>query len=427
MNRTKQYGFETLQTRAGFRADPATGAFAVPIYQAAAFEFSGIDDAVAQFSLEKPGSIYTRIANPTVSALEARIMALEGGAGTVCFASGMAAIVAAIQNLAESGSEIIATSNIYGGSYTLLFDRFEYRYGIKVRKVDLDDLDGLRAAITSKTRAVFIETLGNPLLDIPDFEAIARIAHGEGLPVIADNTFGSPYLFDAKAHGVDITVHSLTKYIGSHGTCVGGSVTDLGTFVFKGNGRFAEFNSPDPCYHGLTYADLGDKGYTAKLRAGFLRDTGGCLAPLNAYLILIGLETLSLRMERHSANALKIVDWLTRQPETKWVRYPGHASDPHHARAQKYLPRGCGGIFAFGLKGGLPACKKFVGALEIFSMVANVADVRSMVIHPASTTHSQLSEEAMRAAGIAPELIRVSVGLETVSDLIDDFSQALKA
>lgn len=420
------YGFETLQVRAGFSKDQATGAFAVPVYQTVGFEFEDVNDAVAQFELQKPGNIYTRIANPTVSALEQRIAATENGVGCVCFASGMAAIVAAIQNLAETGSEIIAMSHIYGGSFTLLFDRFKRRYGITVRKVDIENPNELQNAINEKTRCVFIETMGNPLLNIPDFDAIASIAHQAGIPIIADNTFGTPYLFDAKAHGIDFTVHSLTKYIGGHGNSVGGSVTDLGTFSFKNNPRFQEFNEPDACYHGLVYADLHEKGYLAKLRAGFLRDTGGCLAPWNAFLILQGLETLSLRMERHSTNTQQIVEWLVRQPEVAWVNYPGLATDPYYDRCKKYFPRGAGGIFTFGIQGGLAAGKKFISALKLFSFVAHVSDVRSMVVHPASTTHSQLSEEDMRKTGILPEMIRVSVGIETVCDLIDDLQQALK-
>lgn len=423
----QQYGFSTLQVRAGYTPEKTTGAFAVPIYQTAGYQFDSLDDAVAQFELQKPGSIYTRIANPTVAALEGRLTALEGGAGTVCFASGMAAIVAVIQNLSETGSEIIAMEKIYGGSYTLLFDRFERRYGIKVRKVDIDDLDDLRAAINGKTRCVFIETLGNPLINIPDFDAIGEIAHAAGVPVIADNTFGTPYLFDAKAHGVDFTVHSLTKYIGGHGNSIGGSVTDQGTFSFQGNPRFREFNEPDACYHGLTYADLGDKGFTAKLRAGFLRDTGGCLSPFNAFLFLQGVETLSLRMERHCANTKVITEWLQGHPRVEWVNYPGLLGDPYYARGQKYFPRGAGGIFTFGVKGGREGGKRFIQALELFSFVANVSDVRSMVVHPASTTHSQLSEADMRRAGIAPEMVRVSVGIEDAQDLIRDLDRALSA
>ena len=422
-----EYGFDTLQVRAGLRADSTTGAYAMPVYQTVGYEFESVDDAVEQFELKKPGSIYSRIANPTVAALELRIAALEKGAGTVCFASGMAAIVAAIQNIAETGSEIISMSQLYGGTHTLLFDRFRHRYGISVKRVDIDDFAALSETISPLTRCVFIETLGNPLLTVPDFEKIASIAHRAGIPVIADNTFGTPYLFDAKAHGIDFTVHSLTKYIGGHGNSVGGSVTDLGSFSFKNKPRFEEFNRPDPCYHGLIYADLGDKGYLAKLRAGFLRDTGACLAPWNAFLFLLGIDTLSLRLEKHTRNAQQIAEWLENQPETAWIRYPGLPSDPCFERAQKYFPRGSGGIFTFGIKGGLTAGKKFIDALNLFSLVANVADVRSMVVHPASTTHSQLSEEDMKSTGILPEMIRVSVGIEDVDDLIADFKQALAA
>ncbi len=422
-----KYGFSTLQVRAGHAPEGTTGAFVVPIYQTAGYQFEDVDDAVAQFELKKPGSIYSRIANPTVAALEARLTAIEGGVGTVCFASGMAAIVAAIQNLAETGSEVIAMSKIYGGTFTLLFGRFAKRYGIRVHQVDIEDLDALRAAINDKTRCVYVETLGNPLINIPDFEAVAAIAHAAGVPVIADNTFGTPYLRDAKKHGIDFTVHSLTKYIGGHGSSIGGSVTDQGSFSFKGNPRFAEFNEPDESYHGLTYADLGERGYVSKLRAGFLRDTGGCLSPFNAFLFLQGVETLSLRMDRHCENTLRIAAWLKDQPEAAWVNYPGLPGDPFYARAQKYFPRGAGGIFTFGIQGGLAAGRKFIEALKLFSFVANVSDVRSMVVHPASTTHSQLSEEEMRLAGISPEMVRVSVGIEDADDLIADLAQALAA
>ncbi len=423
----QRYGFNTRQVRAGFTPENTTGAFAVPIFQTAGYQFEDVDDAVAQFELKKPGNIYSRIKNPTVTALEDRITALEGGVGTVCFASGMAAIVAVIQNLAETGSEVIAMSKIYGGSFTLLFGRFERRYGIKVRQVDIEDLDAVKSAINGKTRCVYLETLGNPLINVPDFEAIAKIAHEAGLPVVADNTFGTPYLFDAKKHGMDFTVHSLTKYLGGHGNSIGGSVTDLGTFSFKNNARFAEFNEPDASYHGLTYADLGNAGYIAKLRAGFLRDTGGCLSPFNAFLFLQGVETLSLRMERHCQNTQKIAEWLKNRPEADWVNYPGLPGDPFYDRARKYFPKGAGGIFTFGIQGGMAAGRKFIEALKLFSFVANVSDVRSMVVHPASTTHSQLSEAEMRLSGILPEMIRVSVGIEDAEDLIADLEQALKA
>ncbi len=424
---TKPLGFSTLQVRAGYEPEKTTGAYVTPIYQTVGYQFENVDDAVAQFNLEKPGSIYTRIANPTVAALEKRLTALEGGVGTVCFSSGMAAILAAVQNLAESGSEIISMSKIYGGTFTLFFDRMAKRYGIVSRKVDMEDMDALRNAINKKSRCVFIETLGNPLINIPDIEAITNIAHENGLPVIADNTFGTPYLIDLKKWGVDIVAHSLTKYAGGHGNSVGGSVTDYGTFTFKGNPRFAEFNEPDASYHGLTYADLGQNGYLAKLRAGFLRDTGGCLSPFNAFLLMQGVETLSLRMDRHCANTRTITEWLAARPEVAWVNYPSLPGDAYHDRAKKYFPKGAGGIFTFGVKGGLEAGKRFIAALKLFGFVANVSDVRSMVVHPASTTHSQLSEADMKLCGIAPEMVRVSVGIEDADDLIGDLEQALRA
>lgn len=422
------YGFSTLQVRAGYTPEKTTGAFVLPIYQTAGYQFEDIDDAAAQFELQKAGSIYSRIANPTVDAFEKRLTALEGGVGTVCFASGMAAIVAAIQNAAETGSNVVVMNKIYGGTHTLLFDRFASRYGIRAISVDVEDLDALRAAIDDKTRCVYIETIGNPLINIPDFDAIGAIAHERGVPVIADNTFGTPYLFDAKAHGVDFTVHSLTKYIGGHGSTMGGSVTDLGTFSFAGNPRFAEFNTPDAAYHGLVYADLPEgRGYIAKLRAGFLRDTGGCLSPFSAFLLMQGVETLSLRMDRHVQNTLEITRWLKDHPQAAWINYPGLEGDPYCARAQRYFPKGAGGIFTFGVRGGLEAGKRFVRALKLFSFVANVADVRSMVVHPASTTHSQLTGEDMDMAGITPEMVRVSVGIEDARDLIADMDQALRA
>lgn len=421
-----EYGFDTLQLHAGYQKD-TTGARAVPIYQTTAYLFENTADAAAQFNLTKPGSIYTRLGNPTTAVLEERLAALEHGVGTVCFASGMAAVLAAIQNLAESGSEVIALSTIYGGTYTLLFSRFEQRYGIKVHQVDPEDMDGLTAAINENTRCVYIETLGNPNVNIPDITRIANIAHENGLPLIADNTFGTPYLIDCKAHGIDITVQSLTKYVGGHGSTMGGSVTDLGTFSFKGNARFSEYNTPDDSYHGIVYADIGDKGYITKLRAGFLRDTGACLSPFNAFLLLTGLETLSLRVERHSQNALAIAKHLASHPQVNWVNYPALPQDRYYARAQQYLPRGCGGIFTFGIKGGAKAGAKFIDSLKLFSHVANVADARSLVVHPASTTHSQLDENGLKAAGITADTIRLSIGLEDVKDLIADLDAAIEA
>lgn len=423
----KDYGFDTLQVHAGHVSDPTTGAHAVPIFQTNAYVFEDAADAAAQFELKKPGSIYTRLGNPTVNVLEQRIAALEGAVGAVCFASGMAAVLASIQNLAESGSEIIALTTIYGGSYTLIFQRFEKSYGIKAHAVDPEDLTGLEAAINEKTRCVYMETLGNPNVNIPDIENIVRIAHAHGLPVIADNTFGTPCLLDCKALGIDFTVHSLTKYIGGHGNSMGGSVSDLGNFDFKGNPRFAFFNTPDETYHGIVYADLGKTGYLAKLRAGFLRDTGACLSPFNAFLLLQGIETLSLRMAKHTENALAVAKHLQQHPLVGWVHYPALPGDTYYARAQRYFPKGVGGIFTFGIKGGLEAGRKFIDALELFALVANVSDVRSLVVHPASTTHSQLGEEGLKAAGVGADLIRLSIGIEDVKDLIEDLDQALEA
>ena len=421
-----EYKFETLQVHAGYSPEPGTGARAVPIYQTTAYQFENASDAAAQFALEKQGHIYSRIANPTTAVLEQRINALEEGEGTVCFASGMAAIVAAVLNLASTGSEIIALSTLYGGAYTLFFQRFEQRYGIKAHRVEPEDFGALKAAINDKTRCIYLETLGNPNINIPDFEKISSIAHTHGLPVILDNTFGTPWLFNAKAHGIDFTVHSLTKYIGGHGSSMGGSVSDLGTFSFKGNPRFLELNVPDETYHGLVYSELGKGGYLAKLRAGFLRDTGACLSPFNAFLLLQGIETLSLRMQRHCESTLIIAKYLKNHPRVAWVNYPGLSGDKYYERAKKYLPKGSGGIFTFGIKGGIESGRRFIDALKLFSLLANVSDVRSLVVHPASTTHAQLGAEALKAAGVSEDMIRLSIGLEATADLIADLEQALE-
>ena len=421
----KDYGFDTIQVHGGHDYDTRTGAHAVPIYQTNAYVFEDTEDAAAQFMLQKPGSIYTRLGNPTINVLEERIAKLEGGVGAVCFASGMAAIMAAITNIAECGSEIVVLSSVYGGTYTLLFQRFEYHYGIKVHSVDPDDFDGLQAAINEKTRCVFFETIGNPHTNIPDMDKVIAIAHDNGLPTIVDNTFGTPYLIDCKALGIDFTVHSLTKFIGGHGNSTGGSVTDLGNFSFKGNPRFAMMNNPDEAYRGVVYTDFGEAGYLVKLRAAILRDTGACLSPMNAFLLLQGLETLSLRMEKHTQNAEIIAQHLNDHPAVSWVNYPALKGDKYHDRAQKYFKKGVGSIFAFGIKGGMEEGKKFINALELFSFVANVSDVRSLITHPASMTHSQLDDEGLKAAGVSGDLIRISVGIETVEDLIADLEQAL--
>jgi O-acetylhomoserine (thiol)-lyase len=340
-------------------------------------------------------------------------------------ASGMAAIAYALFNVAQAGDEILALSTLYGGTYTLLMDRMR-RHGITVRLIDPEDLSALEAAITDKTRAIYLETIGNPNMNIPDFDAIAAVAHSRGVCVIADNTFGTPYLVRLGDHGVDVVVHSLTKYIGGHGTSIGGAVIDMGSFDWR-SPRYPDFVEPDPGYHGLVYADLGPGAYITKLRVMQLRDTGAALSPFNAFLFLQGLETLSLRMDRHSANALRIAEWLQNHPQVQWVRYPALPGDPYHERALRYFPKGLGAILSFGIRGGITAGKKFIDALQVFSLLANVSDTKSLVIHPASTTHSQLDEEGLRLAGVAPEGIRLSVGLEDVEDLIEDLEQALGA
>ncbi len=421
----KEYRFDTLQAHAGHRGDPATGACATPIYQTASFLFEDADHAARLFSLEQPGNIYTRIMNPTTDVLEQRLAALEGGVGAVAVASGMAAITYALLNVAQAGDEIVALSTLYGGTYTLLHDRL-HRYGIAVRLVNPDDLAALEAAISDKTRAVYIETLGNPNMNIPDIQAVCSLAHAHGVCVIADNTFGTPYLIRCKDFGVDIAVHSLTKYIGGHGSSIGGAVVDFGTFDWR-SPRYPDFIQPDPGYHGLVYADLGATAYITKLRVTHLRDTGAALSPFNAFLLLQGLETLSLRMQRHCQNAQRVAEWLQARPEVAWVRYPGLPGDPYHQRAQTYFPRGVGGILSFGIRGGVAEGKRFIDALQLFSLLANVADVRSLVIHPASTTHAQLDEEGLRRAGVAPEGIRLSIGLEDAEDLLEDLRQALEA
>ena len=423
----QRYGFDTLQVHAGQVADSDTGARSVPIYQTTAYLFENSQDAADQFALKKPGCIYTRLGNPTTAVLEQRIAALENGVGTVAFASGMAAIMALVSALAECGDEIVSITTVYGGTYTLFASRLEKNYGIKVRMVDPEDLEGLECAINDRTRLVYIEAIGNPNINIPDFQAIADLAHKYGLPVAVDNTFGTPYLFDAKAHGMDFTVHSLTKYMGGHGNSLGGSVTDLGNFSFKGNPRFVSFNEPDESYHGMVYADLGDAGFSTKLRACVLRDTGAALSPFNSYLLLMGLETLSLRMQKHSQNAQLVAEHLISHPLVSWVNYPGLPGDKYHERAQRYFPKGASGMMTFGIRGGREAGRKFIDALKLFSHVANVGDSRSLVVHPASTTHSQLSEEELKAAGVSADMIRLSIGIEDEKDIIADLDQALAA
>ena len=421
----KHPNFDTLQAHAGQSVD-ATGARVTPIYQTTSFVFDGVEQAREIFNHERPGHIYTRISNPTTDVLERRLAALEGGSACVCFASGMAAEAAVAFTLCKTGDEIVCATALYGGTHTLFADRLPERFGIATRLVDIDDFAAVERAINEKTRMLYFESIGNPNMVIPDIERLCQIAHAHGVPVVCDNTFGTPYLMRLGQWGVDIVVHSATKYIGGHGNSIGGAAIDMGSFPWKGNPRFADFNEPDPTNHDLVYADMGDIAFATKLRAQQLRDTGACLSPFNAFLLLTGVETLSLRVERHCQNALAIAQFLAASPKVAWVNYPALPGDKYHARQQKYAPKGAGGIFSFGLAGGYPAGVKFIEKLKIFSHLANVADAKSLVIHPASTTHGQLDEKGLKEAGVQPEMIRMSVGLEDVNDLLEDVAQALE-
>ena len=422
----KTYGFDTLQLHAGWRGDPATGAHTVPLYQTSAYLFESAEDAAAQFTGEVPGSIYTRIANPTVAILEERVRALENGQATVCFASGMAALLALVLTLCEPGDEVVALSSLYGGSYSLLFDQLEKRYGVRAVKIDPEDLIGLSEAINDKTKLVYFESVANPQASIPNIAAIAEIAHNAGVPVVCDNTFATPYLFDAGAHGVDFTLHSLTKYLTGSGTSLGGAIVDLGRYDFSDNPRFPAFNRPDEAHHGAVYAGRGRNAFTDRMRDYFLHDAGFSLSPFNAYLTLLGTQTLSLRMKKHCENADAVAAFLAKHPAVESVNYARLPDSPYFARAKRYMPRGVGGIFTFLIRGGIDEGRTFIDALELFALVANVGDVRSLVVHPASTTHFPLSPEQREACGIAPNMIRLSVGTEDADDLIADLDQALE-
>jgi O-acetylhomoserine (thiol)-lyase len=426
MPETKQQ-FATLAVHAGQTPDPTTGACAVPIYQTASYVFQNADHAGRLFGLQEFGNIYTRIMNPTTDVFEKRVAALEGGAAGLATASGMAAETLALTTLASSGDEIVSTTSLYGGTYTLLRYTFA-RLGITVRFVDPDDFAGLRAAINEKTRAVYAETLGNPKLDVVDIEQFAAIAHEHGLPLVIDNTAASAALVRPIEWGADIVINSATKFLGGHGTTIAGVIVDAGKFDWAASGRFKNFTEPDPSYHGLSYTEaFGPLAFILKARVQGLRDTGAALSPHSAFLLLQGIETLHLRLERHSANALAVARHLEKHPGVEWVNYPGLESSPYHARAKKYLPNGEGALVTFGIKGGFAAGKKLIDGLKLFSLLANIGDAKSLVIHPASTTHQQLTVEEQAATGVTPELVRLSVGIEDIRDILADLDQAIES
>jgi O-acetylhomoserine (thiol)-lyase len=418
--------FDTLQVHAGQKPDPTTGARAVPIYQTTSYVFNDTDHAANLFALKEFGNIYTRIMNPTSDVFEQRIAALEGGVGALAVSSGSSAITYSILNIAGSGDEIVSASTLYGGTYNLFSVTFP-KLGINTVFVDPDDPENFRRAINEKTKALYIESIGNPGINIIDIEAVAKIAHENGIPLIIDNTFGTPYLIKPIEFGADIVVHSATKFIGGHGTSIGGVIVDSGKFDWVTSGKFPGLTEPDPSYHGVKYVEaLGPLAYIIKARVQLLRDTGATLSPFNSFLFIQGIETLSLRVERHVANTKKIIGFLQEHPQVTWVNYPGIESNKYYDLAKKYFPKGAGSIFTFGIKGGIDTAKKFIDNLEIFSLLANVADAKSLVIHPASTTHAQLSEEEQKNAGVTPDQIRLSIGIEDAEDLIYDIDQALK-
>ncbi len=419
-------GFDTLALHAGYTADPTTGACSVPIYQTASYQFRDTAHAARLFALEEPGNIYTRIGNPTTDVLERRVAALEGGVAGLAFASGMAAIAAAINTLCTMGDEIVASTRLYGGTVTY-FNTTLPRQGIHTVWVDSDAPEAFAQAITERTKLVYLETIGNPKLTVPDLAAIAEVAHARGVPVMTDNTSASPALCRPIEHGIDIVMHSLTKYLCGHGNSIGGILVDGGKFPWD-SGRFAEFVEPDPSYHGVRFYDtFGPQTFATRARVRTLRDSGGCLSPFNAFLILQGVETLSLRMARHSENALAVAQHLSAHPKVAWVLYPALPSHPSYAVAQRYLPKGAGGLVGFGVRGGLEAGRRFIDSLKLFSHLANIGDARSLAIHPASTTHQQLTEEEQRAGGVTPDFVRLSVGIESLGDILADLDQALEA
>jgi O-acetylhomoserine (thiol)-lyase len=424
-------GINTLALHAGQQPDPTTGARAVPIYQTTSYVFKSSEHAANLFALKEFGNIYTRLMNPTTDVFEQRVAALEGGTGALGVASGQSAITYALLAITRPGDEIVAANNLYGGTYQLFHYTFPRVLGRTVKFVDSRNLEAFKQAIGPKTRAVYAETIGNPKLDVPDFEALARIAHEAGIPLVVDNTVGIG-LVRPIDHGADILATSATKYIGGHGTSIGGVIVDSGRFKWN-NGKFPEFTEPDPSYHGLVYWDalsnvpgLGNVAFILKVRVTLLRDIGAALSPFNAHQFLLGLETLPLRQQRHSANALDVAQWLKKHPLVKWVTYPGLEDDASYPLATKYLKKGFGGLVGFGIKGGLEAGKKFIDSVKLLSHLANIGDAKSLVIHPASTTHQQLTAAEQLATGVTEDYIRLSIGLEDVEDIKADIDQALK-
>jgi O-acetylhomoserine (thiol)-lyase len=418
--------FATLAIHGGQSADPTTKARAVPIYQTTSYVFDDADHAARLFALQEFGNIYTRIMNPTTDVFEKRIAALEGGAAGLAVASGQAAETLVLTTLANAGDEIVATTSLYGGTYNLLKYTLP-KLGITTQFLDPQDYDGIRKAITPRTKAIYSETLGNPKLDVVDLEKLAAIAHEHGLPLVIDNTVATPALCRPIEWGADIVINSATKYIGGHGTSIGGIIVDAGKFDWKASGRFPDFVNPDPSYHGVSYTEaFGPLAFILKARVQGLRDTGAAISPFNSFQFIQGTETLHLRMERHSENALKVANHLSQHAAVEWVNYPQLPTSPYYELAKKYLPNGASAVLTFGIKGGVESAKKFINSLKLFSLLANIGDAKSLVIHPASTTHQQLTEEEQRSTGVTPDLVRLCIGIEDVRDIIADLDQALK-
>jgi O-acetylhomoserine (thiol)-lyase len=422
----RKFGFNTRQLHAGQQPDPTTGARAVPIYQTTSYNFKNTEHAANLFALKEFGNIYTRIMNPTSDVFEQRIADLEGGVGALAVASGHAAQAQAIFGLCGMGDHIVSASTLYGGTYNQFAYTFP-RLGISVTFVDPSDPENFRRAIQPNTKILYGETLGNPRINVFPLEEVAKIAQEFGIPLMIDNTFATPYLCRPFEWGANIIVHSATKFIGGHGTSIGGLIVDGGNFQWKNNPRFTNFNEPDESYHGLVYADLGAPAFILKSRVQVLRDIGACLSPFNSFLFLQGVETLSLRVERHVYNAQCVAEWLQQHPKVSWVAYPGLKDSPENAKARKYLPKGAGAILGFGIKGGAAAGKNFIDHLKLFSHLANVGDAKSLAIHPATTTHSQLNEAQQNSAGVSPDFVRLSIGLEDIDDILWDLDQALQS